>query len=520
MIDAFFQISAIVIIATAIAGIMKILRQPLIVGYILTGIIVSPIFLNIVHTTETIEIFSHLGVALLLFLAGLNLNPKLIREVWVVSSVAGIGQIVFTSVIGFLIATALGFSVIVSIYLAVALTLSSTIIVLKLLLDKNELETLHGRISIGILLIQDMFVIFVLMFVSSTIPGTNLIETIIGTMLKGVGLIFLLFLIGIFVFPRIDKYVAKSQEFLFLFSMAWLLALASLFNYLRFSIEIGALLAGVTLSMSPYRHEIILKMRPLRDFFIILFFIFLGLQIIPTHIWQYSLPILVFSAFILIGNPLIVMILMGMLGFTKRNSFLTGTNIAQISEFSFILIALGVAVGHLPVEILSFITVVGLVTIGGSTYFITHADRIYSHLSYFLSIFERKGKKIDEHRYHREYDYDVILFGCDRIGFDILNSFEKMRTKCLVIDHNPEVILNLAKRGVDCKYGDADDIELLNELNFDRSKMIVSTIPDLDTNLLMINKIREENECGATYVLMPHFLSGHHVATMIRGIQV
>jgi Trk K+ transport system NAD-binding subunit len=254
-----------------------------------------------------------------------------------------------------------------------------------------------------------------------------------------------------------------------------------------------------------------------------------------TNISQYIIPIIIFSIFILIGNPLIVMVLMGLLGYTKRNSFLAGLTVAQISEFSLILVALGVKVGHLTTDILSLVTIIGLITIAGSTYLILYANKIYPYLSKYLGIFERKGKKVDEHRYQKDGIYDIILFGYDRIGYDILESFKKIKKKFLVIDYNPETITKLAKEGFDCKYGDADDSELLNELNFSKIKMVVSTVHNLDTNLLLINKIRESNkkaiitvvshqideaiklyDAGATYVLMPHFLGGHHVSTMIE----
>jgi len=534
-ISIFIELSIVIIIAVVVAGIMRLLKQPLIIGYILTGIIVSPYFLNIVKSTDAITTFAQIGVALLLFMVGLNLNPRIIKDVGKVSLVTGVGQVIFTSVIGFFIGKLLGFSTIVSIYVAIALTFSSTIIIMKLLSDKGDLETLYGRIAIGFLIVQDLIVIIILMVISSIPAGINLTTLALETVFKGIGLLLLLFLISVYIFPRIIKAIARSREFLLLFSIGWCFAIAALFYYLNFSIEAGALLAGITLSLSPYHYEISSRMKPLRDFFIILFFVLLGSQMVFTNISQYIIPIMLFSVFILIGNPLIVMVLMGLLGYTKRNSFLAGLTVAQISEFSLILIALGVSVGHLTTEILSFVTIIGLITIAGSSYMIIYANKIYSHLSKYLGIFERKGKKVDEHRYHKDGIYDIILFGYNRIGYDILESFKKIKKKFLVIDFDPETIIKLAKEGFDCKYGDANDSELLNELKFSKTKMVVSTIHDLDTNLLLINKIRESNnkaiitvvshqideamklyDAGATYVLMPHFLGGHHVSTMIE----
>jgi len=531
--EIFIELSIIIGITVLIAGIMRLLKQPLIIGYILTGIIVSPYFLNIIRSTETITVFSQIGIALLLFIVGLSLSPKVIKEVGKISLITGIGQIIFTSLIGFFICQLLGFSIIVSLYIAIALTFSSTIIIMKLLSDKKDLDKLYGKISIGFLLVQDIFVIALLLVISSFSGRLNMTNLTLGTILGGFLLVGVLILMSIYILPSLSKFFAKSQELLFLFSIGWGLCLAALFYYIGFSMEIGALIAGVTLSMSPYHYEISSKMRPLRDFFIILFFILLGSQMVFGNISQFIIPAIIFSLFILIGNPLIVMILMGLLGYKKKTSFQAGLTVAQISEFSLIFIALGVKVGHLTNEILSFVTIIGLITIAGSSYFILYSDKMYPYLSKYLSIFERK--KIREKKQKKSGDYDIILFGYNRIGYDILQSFKKLKKKFLVVDYNPETVSELKKKKINCKYGDADDDEFLNELNLTKTKMIISTIPDFDTNLLLVNKIRRSNkkviiiivshnideanelyDKGATYVMMPHFLGGNHTSMMIN----
>lgn len=349
----------------------------------------------------------------------------------------------------------------------------------------------------------------------------------------------LVILAGIYLLPTLTSSIAKTQELLLLFSMSWCLALASLFHSLNFSMEIGALLAGITLSLSPYRYEISSKLRPLRDFFIVLFFIFLGSQMSFTDISPYMVHIVVFSLFILIGNPLIVMVLMGLLGYTRRNSFLAGLTVAQISEFSLILIALGVKVGHLTDEVLSLVTAVGLITIAGSAYLILYSNKIYPHLSKYLKIFEKRGKKVDEHRHHDDKNYHTILFGYHDIAYDLLEALKKTNRKFLVVDYDPEAIVKLAKDGIDCRYGDAGDLELLEELNLSTAKRVISTVKDFDTTVLLISKIRESNkdaiviavshqideamelyDKGATYVIMPHFLGGHHASTLIEKYEL
>ncbi len=532
VLDVFVEISVILIIATIVAAVMRILRQPMIISYIIAGLLLSPFFLDVIKSTETIFIFSQIGVAFLLFIVGLNLSPKVIKEVGKVSLVTGIGQVLFTSIIGYFISRALGFSLITSLYIAIALTFSSTIIIMKLLSDKNDLDKLYGKISIGFLLVQDIIAIIILILISSFSRGDSFVGSIISLFGKGIVLVIIMVIISLYILPRLSNFFARSQEFLFLFSIAWGLGLATLFYLIGFSIEIGALIAGVTLSVSPYHYEISSKMRPLRDFFIILFFILLGSQLTFGSINQYIIPIVIFSLFILIGNPIIVLVLMGLLGYSKRAGFLAGLTVAQISEFSFILIALGIKVGHLTQDILSLVTVIGLITIAGSTYFIMYSDKIYPYIENYLLIFERKGVKKTG---RRRDTYDLILFGYNRIGFDFLESFKKLKKSFLVVDYNPDIIEDLTKKRINCEYGDVGDIEFLSSLRLKKVKMVVSTVPDFETNVLLIRKIRSVNkntivivishrieeanmlyDIGATYVVLPHFLGGKYASMLIN----
>src|SRR3989338_11646575 len=528
--DTFVEISLILAIAALISVLMKILRQPLIIGYIFTGLLVGPSVLNVVSSHQNFKIFSEFGVALLLFIVGLHLSAKIIKEVGKVSLITGIGQVVFTALVGVFISLFLKYSIVESVFIAIALTFSSTIIIMKLLSDKGDLDKLYGKISIGFLLVQDLIAVFILIIVSSFSEPNQALSSILFLLIKGSLIVLLLVLISLYVLPKLEFFFAKSQELLFMFSVGWGLGLASLFYLIGLSLEIGALIAGITLSLSPYNNEVSSKMKPLRDFFIVLFFIVLGSQLIFDNFSKFLAPTIIFSLFILIGNPLIVMILMGMLGYTKKTGLQAGFTVAQISEFSLILIALGVSVGHLTTEILSLVTVIGLVTIIGSTYLINYSDKIYVPLEKYLSIFERKNVKKDK----KKKAFDIILFGYNRIGFDFVNSFKRLKKKFLIVDYNPEVISNLLKEKIECEYGDVDDIEFLGQLNLKDIKMGVSTIPDFETNLLLIGTIRKVNKkavimCvshhideayklyakGASYVIMPHFLGGKYASMLI-----
>lgn len=532
--NTFFEVGLVIGIATLISILVRYLRQPLIIGYILAGIIVGPSLLNLISSPDTITLFSRMGVALLLFVVGLGLNPKVIKEVGVVSIVTGVGQALFTITVGFFLSTALGFSKLTSLYIGLALAFSSTILILKLLSDKNELDSLYGKISIGFLLVQDLLAIFTLIILSSLNGGMNAQTLVLSVALKGILLLVGLFLIGLYLLPHLTKIAAKSQEMLLLFSISWAFALSLLFYKAGFSLEIGALIAGVTLSLSPYRYEISSKMKPLRDFFLVLFFIMLGYQLGFTELQQNIVPVILFSLLVLIGNPLSILILMGLMGHTKRNGFLAGWTVAQIGEFSHVLIALGISIGHLGKEIVSIITAVTLITIAISSYLVLYAGRIYPYAAKYLTIFEKNNVRAAVPPLGSK-KYEVILFGCDRVGHDLIMLFKKMKQKFLIIDHNPEIVSSLSKKGMKCIYGDASDTELLDELHLSAVKMVVSTIPDFEINSNIISRVREVNSSavlvvvshhpeeaielygkGASYVILPHMLGGYHASMLIE----
>ncbi len=531
----FIQLGSIIVLAVGISFLMRLLRQPLIIGYILTGILASPLLLDFLPQARSLETFSHLGIAFLLFIVGLHLNPKAVRNLGAVSLITGLVQILFTALGAWLLTQLFGFSLMLSLYSSAALTFSSTIIALKMLSDRDDIESLHGRISVGILLLQDLVAILLLIGISALSGEDTVSQLVISTTLKGIGLLFVLFLISYYLLPRLSAFVAKSQELLFLFSLGWLFALSAIFELSGFTLEIGSLLAGITLSMTPFHHAISSKVRPLRDFFLIMFFILLGSRISAASLSEMMIPAVLFSVFIMLGKPLIIMAIMGMQGYTKKNSFLTGITLSQISEFSIILFLLGVSVGHLHRADVSFITMLAVLTIAGSTYMTLYSGFLYTLLAKPLSLFERRGSKKDAHSYQKSKTYDILLFGYNRAGYNILESLRKLKKKLLVIDYNPDTILHLAKEGYECKYGDAQDMELLNDINMKRLKMVIITIPDSDVNLFLLKQIREHNpRCitialanqvddaielydeGASYVLMPHLLGGHHASMMIE----
>jgi len=537
MFSIFIQLSLVLGIAVLIALAMKLLRQPLIIGYIITGIIVGPAVLSLVQKGDALEAFAHIGVALLLFIVGLGLHPKMIRDVGGVAVITGVGQILFTSVIGWFIGLLLGYPPLVALYLAIAFTFSSTIIILRLLYHKEDQDTLYGRIAIGFLLVQDFVAMIIFMILSSTRGGGDDIQLFVATVALKILIVVtgIVFLIK-FIVPLVDRFLAQSRELLFLFAIGTCFIFASLFNYLEFSQELGALVAGVILSFSPYHREIATRIQPLRDFFLITFFIVLGAGMHFSDIESAILPIIVFSLFILIGNPLIVYIIMTRMGYAKRTSFFAGLTVAQISEFSLILLGMGVSVGHIPSSIIGPATLVGLITIGISTYMITYNHRLYHALERYLAwLAPKKPPSREIVGAPRTKKIDILVLGAHRLGGGIIKVLKKMKAKYLIIDHDPQVVKYLEKSREPVLFGSADDAAFLDQLPLSHTRLIISTIPDFETNNFIIqyakrraphanvicvanhsSEAKELYRAGATYVVMPPYLGRKYIVDLVK----
>lgn len=536
--DIFIEIGIVLAIVTLTTFVTRLLKQPLVVGYILSGIIAGPYVLNLITDTEYVELFSKLGIAILLFIVGLNLKPDVIRDVGKVALFTGLGQIIITSAVGFGIMLLLGFSYIPALYGAIALTFSSTIIILKLLGDKGDLKKLYGKISVGFLLVQDVVATIILLLIS--VWGSNEKSTSIGLdmvllLAKGFLAFYVLYIVNKYLLPKISKFLSTSQEHLFIFALTWGLGIAAIFHQFHFSIEIGALIAGVILSSSIFSQEIISKMKPLQDFFILQFFVLLGSQIILSEISTIILPAILLSLFVLIGNPIIVLLIMNAMGYKSHTGFLAGLTVAQISEFSLILMALGLSFGHVDSTTVSLITLVGIITISGSTYLILYSDKIYHKLKNFLQILEFKKPTVHEGNTEDE-DYNMIIFGYDRVGYDFMHMAQKIETKFLIVDYNPEAIHKLEKSKAPFRFGDAGDIDFLEEINMKKAKAVVSTIPDFKTNIHLVSYYRNHSKdgiiivtahdiheskelysLGASLVIMPHYLGATFASQMIES---
>lgn len=528
------ELAILLVIASVLGLLFRAFKQPLVLAYLVTGILVGTFgFLNL-KDGELIETFSALGIMFLLFLVGMEMDYTSIKKTGKVSLAIGLGQVIFTATGGFLIGYLFfNFDVLSSIYIAVALTFSSTVIIIKLLSDKGSLTSLHGRISVGLLLVQDLVVILILIVLNAIQLGEGVgVFSLIRTFFAGIVLFGLMLTLGGTIFPYLFRKIAHSQELLFLISLSWLLAFALIVKQFGFSVEIAGFLSGVALANSSEKYHISNKIRPLRDFFILIFFIFLGSLMIVSNFIGLLLPIIIFSLFVLIGNPLIVMAIMGVMRYKKRTGFLTGVTVAQISEFSLIFAMVGLSLRHINEQVFAIIVAVGVVTITFSTYLILYGEKIFPYISHLLSIFERKNTKEEQGDFG--VSRPIILIGANRIGKGMMNYIKK--ENLLVIDFDPTVTDYLKKINVDRIFADIKDPHLFEELNLEKTKLIVSTSPQLEDNLMLVCRVKNidedikvitraesENEAvllykeGVDYVLLPHFLSGKYLGKIINS---
>ncbi|MBI1968967.1 NAD-binding protein, partial [Candidatus Woesearchaeota archaeon] len=315
----------------------------------------------------------------------------------------------------------------------------------------------------------------------------------------------------------------------FLFSLA--------FYSLGFSIVIGAFLAGITLGNLEYNVEIVAKMRSLRDFFALLFFVALGMGISFGAFRELLIPLAVLLFAVVILKPLIIMLICSLFKYTKKPAFLAATALGQMGEFSLLLASQGLLLGHISQGVFSLIVLVTLLSITLSSYTIEWGNSLYKLLQKPLKIFDLFTTEGLEYLPTKSSP-TIALCGYNRIGYSILQSLKDVKKKVLIVDYNPEVIAKVAKEGYHCLYGDVTDEEILERMNMQRLTLLVSTVPDMKDNLFLIRKVREENksvkiivsasdiseafklyDAGADYVILPHFLGGEHVAQLISKVR-
>lgn len=486
---SFSEVAILLMMAAGVGLIGLLLRQPLIVSFIAVGLLAGPSALDVVQSDAQIGLLSELGIALLLFLVGIKLDVKLVRSLGAVSVLTGLGQVGFTALFGFFIGLGLGLDAITSLYVAVALTFSSTIIIVKLLSDKREIDALHGQIALGFLIVQDLVVVFAMIVLSAigigAADGGHGGGSVLSVMGSGLAMLAAVVLFVRYAANPLTERLAHAPELLVIFAIGLATIFAAAGDAVGLGKEVGGLMAGVALASTAYRETIAARLAPLRDFLLLFFFIALGATLDLSLLGTHMLGAVVFSLFVLIGNPLIVLAIMGALGYRKRTGFLAGLTVAQISEFSLIFVAMGVSLGHIADDALGLVTMVGLVTIAASTYMITFSHHLYALFEPLLGVFERKAtpREPTEAGAHKAGRYRVILFGLGRFGTAIGLRLQRRGIAVLGVDFNPQAVRRWRGLGLEAEFGDATDPEFVAELPLSGASWVVSTVPIQPTGL-------------------------------------
>jgi Kef-type K+ transport system membrane component KefB len=527
----FIQLSLVLVLAAGISVVMRLFRQPLIMGYIITGIVAGPSLFNIIHSQAAFESFSEIGIALLLFIVGLGLNVATIKSLGKPVLVVALVNTAVVGGVSYGVSLLLGFERIEALIVAIAMLFSSTIVVIKALSDKKSISRLYGRIAIGVTLMEDLMATVALLFVTAAGGGATLRDFEILLMrgvLLGVGLA----VTGVYIMPKLSKFFASSQEFLFMFALMWAFGVASLFEIAGFSIEVGALFAGVTLASLAYAQEISTRLKPLRDFFLVLFFVSLGERLGLDSIVSALVPALVLSVVVVFFKTLVIASSLGRLSYTEQTSYKVGIHLSQISEFSVILVVLAQSTGLVSEAVTNILTLTALITIGVSTYLMHYDDRLYRSINKWLKFIERTNPKLEP---RATSGYKLILFGYHKGGHEFIKAFREMHKRYVVVDYNPDVIEVMDRQNINNVFGDATDYELLEEIGVHKAELVVSTMTDLDTNLLLVRHVNQWNpegvfichansyddaaklyEHGAAYVMLPHFIGSEQMSMFIR----
>ncbi|MBD3249596.1 hypothetical protein GF336_06135 [Candidatus Woesearchaeota archaeon] len=531
--DLIFELGIIFLLAALIAYLSKLFKQPILPAYILAGVILA--LTTTVGESGIVPTMSELGIAFLLFIVGMEIDFNRLKDIGFISTIGGTVLSVSLFFIGLFTAGSLGLPILESVYIGLVIAFSSTMVVVKLLDDKNQLDTLHGRIVLGILLMQDIFAIIALFVLSSldTFSFINLGMSL-GIM---VGIGIATFIASRYILPEVFKYAARSEELLFITSIAMCLLFIGAFHYLHLSIAIGAFIAGIALGNLPYNLEIISLVKPIRDFFAVVFFVALGIQLNLGAINSAVVMIIVLLLMTIILKPLLILIMVSYFGYKEKPAFLTALSLAQASEFSLILFVMGLSLGHITDKLFSSVILVTITTMALTPYLMKYEKGIYRILSKHMRFIKAVGEQGKLEYVPKKVKKDVILIGYDRLAYNIFKTLKKLKHKFLVVDYNPEVIKKLINKKIPCIYGDIGDLEIINRLDLKETKMIISTIPDKEDNLTLIKKAKDLNKdvlmivtashvedaldmykAGAHYVILPHFLGGERVSLLLEEV--
>lgn len=533
--NVFAELSLAIGIAAIMALIMRLIKQPLLLGYIVAGLIVGPSVLGVISPAnqEMFDTFSHIGIALLLFIIGLGMNVSELKKQGKSVLITAIVALITMVSLGFTAAALLGFMHTEALVIGFALFFSSTIVIVKVLSDRKETNRLHGHLAIGVILFDDLVATLALVVIAAGKGGGLELEQFVFLFLKGIALMALLTFASMKLLGKITRFMASSQELLFLFALAWGFGIGTLFEFAGFSLEVGALFAGVALGSVPYAQEITARLKPLRDFFVVVFFITLGESLDLGSLGNVIMPALILSVLVMVSKPAIITLTLGLLGYTKRVSFKAGVNLSQISEFSIIMAVLAASSGMIREDVAATITLVAMITIAASTYLMHYDEKLFLLFDKInFKLFDRESK-YKEHI--RRKSYPFILFGYHKGGHQFINTFQTMNKRFIVVDYDPAVAETLERHDVPYIYGDATDPELMEEVGVEHAKVIISTFTDFTITEQLVSYVSKVNhkavvichatnqeeaiklyELGATYVMIPHYIGSEKVSSFLK----
>jgi Kef-type K+ transport system membrane component KefB/voltage-gated potassium channel Kch len=536
------DIGVAIVSATVLAYAARLLRQPLLLAYIGAGVLIGPPGLGIVHNDRLIAELSELGLAFLMFIVGLEIDLKKLVSSGRVGAPVAIGQVVLCSLIALAAVRLLGFDGLPALYLGVASAFSSTMIVVKLLSDKSELDTVDGRLTLGILLVQDALAIVVLAL-QPNLQDPSLLP-ILQSLVEGVVLVGGTLAVARFLLPPLLRWAAKSPEILLVSAISWCLLVGQLAVWADFSIAMGALIAGVTLSTLPYTLDVVAKIRGLRDFFVTLFFVALGMQL-ELGAPRVLLAAAVLSAVVVASRFVTVAPLLHLAGYGWRIGVLSSLALAQAGEFALVIVSIGLALGHIDREVTSVMALTLVITSTLSTYMVlanhTVARRITALLAR-LGVRDRAGDAADQPA--APAPPGVVLLGFHRAASSLVHAARQggEGRPLLIVDFSPEVYRKLRALDVPVVYGDISHLDTLEHVGVEHARIVVSTVSDDflrgTDNMTLLRTVRRLNPetrvivcaetleqarrmyaAGADYVVLPRVESARAFLEVIEAIE-
>lgn len=538
-----FDIGLAIVAATALAYVARLLRQPLLLAYIGAGLLIGPPVLGLVHSEQEIAELSELGLAFLMFIVGLEIDLKKLVNSGRVGALVGTIQVVACAVLTVGFVLLLGFGGLPALYLGVATAFSSTMIVVKLLSDKSELDTVDGRLTLGILLMQDVLAIVVL----ALQPNLNdpSVLPIMISVLSGFGLVVGALLVSRYVLPALFQYVAKSPEIVMISAITWCLLVGYMAMLANFSIAMGALIAGVTLSAFPYSLDVVAKIRSLRDFFVTLFFVALGMQLQIDSL-QVVLISLALSAFVILSRFVTIAPPLYVLGYGSRVGALCSIALAQAGEFALVIVALGLSLGHVGRDVASILALTLVITSTLSTYMIMGNHKVAQRLVQTLRAFgvPERLRRGDDGEPGHEHGAALAILGFHRVASSLVYQAQGSSKghDVLVVDFSPEVYSKLAAMDIPVVYGDISHLDTLEHVGIERASVVISTVSEDflrgTDNLTMLRQIRRLNpdarvilsaetldrarvmyEAGADYVVLPRVETARAFLDILEAIE-